>query len=257
MQYKLLSNDMRMPILGLGTWDMRDAECTKAVESAISIGYTHIDTAEMYKNEEAIGKAIANVDRDQLFVVSKVSPENLGYENVKRSCKASLERLNCGFLDIYLVHWPVAGADYATSFEALSQLQEEGAIRSFGVSNFDVKLLRESIKMCGDYGTEIVTNQIEFYPGNYPRDVLEFCEDHDIAVTAYSPLGEGKLLENQILKSVGSSHNKSSAQVALRWIIQKGVVAIPKSSNPQRQRENLEIFDFELSDSEMSQLDSM
>jgi len=257
MEYKLLNNDEAIPMLGLGTWDMRDAECTQAVKCALDLGYTHIDTAEMYGNEEAIGGALKGAKRDKLFITSKVWFEHLGYKDVISACEGSLARLGCEYLDLYLIHWPRRGTDYQATFAALGELHDRELINALGVSNFTISHLEESLKICDDLELEISVNQVEFHVGLYQHELLEFCDRNDIALTAYSPVCKGQFAHHELLNEIAEAHNKSSTQIALRWLVQRGIVAIPKASQRAHQSSNLNIFDFELSEDGMSRLDAL
>lgn len=257
MEFKTLNHNQQMPMLGLGTWALSGNECTRAVQSALELGYTHIDTAEMYDNEEAIGKAIEGVDRESLFITSKVWYEDLSAVGVISACENSLRRLGIENLDLYLIHWPKTGTDYRDCFSGFQELLNRGLIRAFGVSNFTMSHLEESISICNELDLKIACNQVEFHLGLYQRELLEFCDQNDIAITAYCPIAKGALVGDDVLGNIVSSHKKAATQIALRWLIQKEIVAIPKSSQRAHQASNLDIFDFELSDEEMSQLDAL
>jgi diketogulonate reductase-like aldo/keto reductase len=257
METKILNNNQQIPMLGLGTFRMTGDECTNAVHSALELGYTHIDTAEMYGNEVDIGKAIAGVDRDKLFITSKVWFENLACDDVIAACEASLEKLGTDYLDLYLIHWPKAGTDYRDSFRGFKELQQRGLIKAIGVSNFNKARLEESIAICNELDLSISCNQVEFHLGLYQQELLEFCDANGVALTAYCPVAKGDPVGGEILSGIASTYGKTPTQVALRWLIQKGIVAIPKSSNRERQASNFDVFDFELSAAEMSQLDGL
>ena len=242
--------DTAVPALGLGTWQLRGEECRSAVERALEIGYRHVDTAQMYRNEAAVGTAIANsdVDRDELFVVTKVQRKNLAHDDVIRSVEGSLDRLGTS-IDLLLIHWPSRSVPIEETIGTMNRLQREAAVDHIGVSNFSVEQLREAIAASE---TPILTNQVEYHPLNRQDALLEFCLDNDVLLTAYSPLAKGGVVGNGTLREIGARYGKTEAQVALRWLLQQGAVAaIPKASSRKHQAENLDVFDFSLTESEM------
>jgi 2,5-diketo-D-gluconate reductase B len=244
-----------MPVLGLGTWQLQGDRCGQAVETALEIGYRHIDTAEMYENEEAIGAALARsrIPRSELYLVSKVMPQHFRAAAVRKSLDRSLEALGTDYLDLYLMHWPSGSVPLDETLEALSELRDEGSIREFGVSNFSVDLMREAVEQIG---AQVVCNQVEFHIKDVPIDVLRYCRSREIAVVAYSPLDRGGARNHPILKRIAARHGKTAAQTALRWLIdQTGVAAIPKATREPHLRENFEIFDFELADEDRKAID--
>jgi diketogulonate reductase-like aldo/keto reductase len=240
-----------VPALGLGTARMEGEECRNAVETALDIGYRHLDTAQMYDNEAAVGAALRDhsVYREDVFVTTKIHPSKLSREDVRRSFEASLDRLGTEYVDLLLIH---ASRDYAPIEEtvgAMNALQEEGAVRHIGVSNFSVDQTRAAIDASQ---TPIVTNQVEYHPYNEQTDLLTFCIDNDVLLTAYSPLTKGKVEDDETLTEIGDRYDKTPAQVALRWLLQQDrVAAIPKASSRDHMVENFEVFDFELSGQEM------
>jgi len=254
MLTKQLNNGHHIPMLGFGTWQLEGDECTDAVRCALDVGYTHIDTAEAYDNEEAIGRAIEGVDRVGLFLTSKAWHEHLAPKALKAACYSSLGRLGTDYLDLYLIHWPRQGTDYLAAFAALQELCEEGKIRAAGVSNFTTAHLHEFLPAAHKAGLTLEMNQVEYHPGLDQIDLLEYCREQQILLTAYSPLARGQAPEDELLQKIGESHDKSAAQVALRWLLQRGVVAIPKSSSPERIKENFALFDFSLSKAEMADI---
>lgn len=251
-----LSNS-KIPQLGFGTYQLRGDECVKAVETAIDVGYTHIDTAEIYGNEEEVGKAIAKIDRKDLFITSKIWRSSLSYRGVMQSCNETLKKLDTDYLDLYLIHWPNKNAPYPEVFEAMYGLIKQGKIKNVGVSNFTIKHLTEAFKHAKEAGVEISVNQVEFHPFLYQKELLDFCKEHNVVLTGYSPIARGKVLKHPLLQQIGEKHDKTAAQVALRWSLQKDVVVIPKSGNPDRIQENFEVFDFELSSTDMKKIDDI
>lgn len=248
-----------IPAIGLGTWMLKGKECEQVVSKAIQCGYRHVDTAEMYDNEEYVGLGLANtgVSRSQLFITSKVWRDNLGKEEVIRSCRLSLERLGTSYLDLYLVHWPNKEISLEETFSAMKQLLDEGKIKAMGVSNFTIEHLKEAILVAEKLGISIAVNQVEFHPLLYQKELLDFCNEHDIQLVAYSPLARGEVLSHPILKEISQEHTKTSAQVVLRWLLQKDIVVIPKSSSEDHLRKNLDVHDFSLSKEEVERIDSM
>lgn len=240
----------KMPSLGFGTWMLQGDECVDATRMALDVGYRHIDTAQFYENEGEIGQAVSDsgVDRDDLFITTKVIPSYFHDKGGMESVEESLKRLKMDYVDLLLIHWP---SDIAVP-EMISQMLEiknQGKTKLVGVSNFNVKQMEEAVKAGGK---DIVCNQVEYHPYLAQGPVLDYARQHNITVTAYCPLARQRLLEEASLKEIGLKHGKSTAQVALRWLVQQeGVAAIPKSGTEKNIRSNFDIFDFNLSDDEM------
>ncbi len=245
-----------MPALGLGTWQLTGDVCTAAATKALGLGYTHIDTADFYGNHAEIAQALANASRKrgELFLTSKVKPFDLRHDDLKASAARLLEELKTEYLDLLLIHWPNKEIPMAETFTALAELVAEGKARHIGVSNFTVRHLTEALQVSK---VPIAVNQVEFHPGLYQKELLAFCKEHDILVTAYSPLGRGGLTDDAALAAIGEAHGKSAGQVALRWLHQHGIVAIPKASSEAHLKENMDIFDFSLTDEEMARIDAL
>lgn len=268
MKYETIHN-VTLPKIGFGTWKIGggsrpdpklDSVSLAALRAALEVGYTHFDTAETYANghaEELLGRAIREmgVRREALFITSKVQPAHLEYEQVLKSCEASLDRLGTDYLDLYLIHWPQAGGKYEETFRALNKLVRDGRVKHLGVSNFNLKLLKQSQSLSE---TPIVTNQVPYSLSDrsYVKNgVIEYCQQNDILVTAYSPVDEGRLKANQVLRSAAEAHHATIYQIALAWLVmQPRVITIPMSANPQHIRENFEAAEIELTKSEMEQL---
>ena len=243
-----------IPKIGFGTWQLQGNTCYRAVISALQLGYRHLDTAEIYDNEAQVGRAIADsgVARSEIFLATKVWTDHLGYSDVLRAAGGSLKRLGLDRIDLYLVHWPRAAMPIAETMQAMNELVEGGQIARLGVSNFSVKQFEAAQRASS---VKLFTNQVPFAVSGIDRSMLEYCQRNDVLLTAYSPLDRGRLARDQSLQSVGDRHGKTAAQVALRWCIQQAnVVAIPKSESRGRQRENLELFDFELSKADLAEL---
>jgi len=243
-----LNDGQAMHRVGFGTFRIPDDEVCGLVSEALSCGYRLIDTASYYRNELGIGRAIRNsaIPRGELFIATKVWMDDLGYDRTVQSVHKSLEKLGLDYLDLVLIHWPRPLA--IESWKALEELRNEGLVRSIGVSNYNVRLLRELLDVAD---VTPVLNQVERHPNLQQRDICEFCREHGILVQAWSPIAKGRVTDFTALRSIGRSHGKSPAQVTLRWQIQTGVAVIPKTTNPDRMRENLDVFDFELSPDEM------
>lgn len=263
MKDLLLNDGNRIPQLGFGTYKATEQEGIEALKYAISKGYRLIDTASIYKNEVAVGKGIiaSEIDRKKLFVTSKVWRENLGYQSTKIEFEKTLDRLELEYLDLYLIHWPANAKNYdnwqktnADTWRAMEELQADGKIRSIGVSNFFQEHFESLFKTA-----KVIPaiNQIEFHPGYWQPEVVDFCKQHNVTVESWSPLARGKVFGNETLIKISKKYHKSVSQICLRWIIQHEVVVIPKSTNQNRMLENMEIFNFELSKSEMNQINSL
>ncbi|MGQ5205819.1 glyoxal/methylglyoxal reductase [Bacillus subtilis] len=251
-----LHNGVEMPWFGLGVFKVENGnEATESVKAAIKNGYRSIDTAAIYKNEEGVGIGIkeSGVAREELFITSKVWNEDQGYETTLAAFEKSLDRLQLDYLDLYLIHWP--GKDkYKDTWRALEKLYKDGKIRAIGVSNFQVHHLEELLK---DAEIKPMVNQVEFHPRLTQKELRDYCKAQGIQLEAWSPLMQGQLLDNEVLTQIAEKHNKSVAQVILRWDLQHGVVTIPKSIKEHRIIENADIFDFELSQEDMDKIDAL
>ncbi|MCY8520951.1 aldo/keto reductase [Bacillus atrophaeus] len=251
-----LHNGVEMPRFGLGVFKVENgSEATESVKAAIKNGYRSIDTAAIYKNEEGVGAGIkeSGVARDELFITSKVWNEDQGYETTLAAFEKSLERLELDYLDLYLIHWP--GKDkYKDTWRALEKLYKDGKVRAIGVSNFQVHHLEELLK---DTEIKPMVNQVEFHPCLTQVELREYCKKQGIQVEAWSPLMQGQLLDNEVLKQIAEKHNKSVAQVILRWDLQQDVITIPKSIKEHRIIENADIFDFELSQEDIEKINAL
>jgi len=243
-----------IPVLGLGTYRLRGQSCTETVSQALELGYRHIDTAEYYENQAAIGQALAEtaVDRETLFVTTKVWRNNLRAADTKRVARESREKLGLETIDLFLIHWPSPSVPIEETIAAMNDLQEDGVIKHIGVSNFSVEQL-QAARDASD--TPLCANQVEYNPYTDQSALLEYCIDHDITLTAYSPLAKGRVADDDTLAAIGDRHDKSPAQVALRWLVQQPqVAAIPKAASRAHLQSNLSVFDFELTDEEMAEI---
>ena len=242
-----------IPAIGLGTWPMKGEECREAVETALDLGYRHLDSAQMYGNEAAVGDAIdaSTVDREEIFLVTKVRRGHLQRDSLLETTGESRDRLGTT-IDMLLIHSPSRSVPVAESIGAMNDLQAEGVVDHIGVSNFSVEQLQEAMDASS---TPIVTNQVEYHPLKSQATLLDFCVENEVMVTAYSPLAKGRVIGNETLEEIGKPYGKTGAQVALRWLIQQPFVsAIPKASSRRHQGDNIDIFDFELSDDEMARI---
>lgn len=263
MQKLTLNDGHGIPIIGFGTYQASEEEGIKAVVSAISNGYRLIDTAAFYHNEEAVGKGIvvSGVDRNELVVTTKLWREYLGYDSAKKEFNKSLAKLGLDYIDLYLIHWPANAGNYdnwqqtnADTWRAMEQLQAEGKIKSIGVSNFWPEHLDALMQTAN---VVPAVNQIEFHPGYWQPEVVEYCKKNGIVVEAWSPLARGKVFDHALLKQLAKKYNKGIAQICLKWIIQHDVVVIPKSTTLGRIKDNIDLFDFTLTDEEIKQIDSL
>jgi diketogulonate reductase-like aldo/keto reductase len=239
----------KVPSLGLGTWRLSGEECVKAVERALALGYRHIDTAQMYANEGEVGRGIrdSSVDREEIFLVTKVRTSSFSYDAVIRSTRESLKKLQTEYVDLLLMHWPNPSVPLGETLGAMTELQEEGSVKHVGVSNFPPSMVEEAAR----YAT-VFCNQVEYHPYTAQDELLQQAKEMDYLLTAYSPVAKGRVLNDATLKEIGEAHSKTPAQVALRWLIQQEkVVAIPKAASEDHLNSNFDIFDLELSDEEM------
>ncbi|MCQ6268657.1 aldo/keto reductase [Fictibacillus sp. WQ 8-8] len=249
-----------MPWFGLGVFKVEEGpELVNALKTAIRHGYRSIDTAAIYENEEGVGKGIheglaeSGVERRDLFVTSKVWNADLGYESTIAAYEESLRKLGLEYLDLYLIHWPVEGK-YKDAWRALETLYKEGRVKAIGVSNFQIHHLKDLMK---DAEIKPMINQVEYHPKLSQKELQEFCKAQGIQMEAWSPLMRGQLLDHPVLKEIADHHNKSVAQVILRWDLQNGVVTIPKSTKENRLAENSKVFDFRLTDHEMNRINDL
>jgi 2,5-diketo-D-gluconate reductase A len=255
-----LNDGSSIPTIGLGVWQTPPDETERAVGAALAAGYRHVDTAAGYRNEAEVGHALKNaaasgIPRDDVFVVTKLWNSEQGYDKTLKAFDASMARLGFDYLDLYLIHWPVPEANaYVETFKAFSHLRDQGRVRSIGVSNFEPEHLQILIDATGIVP---VVNQIELHPLLPQRELREVHAGLGVATEAWSPLGQGSLLENPTITALADAHRKTPAQVLIRWHIQLGNIVIPKSVNPERIVSNFDVFDFELSEKDMASIASL
>ena len=252
MKHVILNNGVQMPLLGFGVFQVTDlAECERSVEDALRVGYRLIDTAAAYQNEGAVGNALkgSGIAREDLFITTKLWVSDTGYEKTKKAFDRSTKRLGLDVLDLYLIHQPYG--DVHGSWRAMEELHREGRIRAIGVSNFHPDRVMDLI---GFNEIAPAVNQIETHPFNQQVETHTFLRENRVQIEAWAPFAEGKhdIFQNEVLRSIGAKHGKSIAQVVLRWLLQRGVVAIPKSVRKERMVENFAVFDFELEDADLS-----
>ena len=256
MDYIILSNGVKMPQLGYGVYQVTKEECERCVSDAIDVGYRLIDTAQSYFNEEQVGNAIAksSVKREDIFLTTKVWIEHYGYEEAKKSVLLSMEKLQTSYLDLILLHQPFA--DYYGAYRALEELYEEGKVRAIGVSNFYPDRL---VDLASFAKIPPMVNQVETHPLNQQIEAHSWMEKYHVQHEAWAPFGEGRgnMFSNPTLAAMAETHHKSIAQVILRWHLQRGIVAIPKSTHKERMAENFSVFDFQLNDDEMKSIASL
>ncbi|HEX6601663.1 MAG TPA: aldo/keto reductase [Solirubrobacterales bacterium] len=252
-----LHDGVDIPQLGFGTWQIPAEETQEKVEEALAVGYRHIDTAAVYGNEEGVGAAVAatGVRREDVFVTTKLWNSGQGYDPALRAFDKSLERLGTGYVNLYLIHWPMPSKDlYLDTWRAFERIKEEGGATSIGVSNFRIEDLE---RLEREAELQPTVNQIELHPRLQQPELRAWHADHDVATEAWSPLAQGDLLQDGTVETIAAHHHRSPAQIILRWHLQMGNVVIPKSSNPERIRQNFEIFDFALSEDDMAALERL
>lgn len=250
------SGDVLMPALGFGTWQLENGTAVPLVEKALEVGYRHIDTAQIYGNERDVGAAIktSGVKRDEIFLTTKVWIDKFADGALQRSAEKSLERLGVDHVDLLLLHWPKPDVPLAETLKALNAVRAKGWTRAIGLSNFPSALMREAAALSD---APIATNQVEYHPYLSQKTLIATAHDLSASITAWSPLAQGKVAQDPVLIEIGRAHGKTPGQVTLRWIIQQGVIAIPRTSNPARIVENFDVLDFELSDAEMTHIHAL
>jgi 2,5-diketo-D-gluconate reductase B len=246
----------RIPLMGLGTWDLRGRTCARAVEQALRLGYRHIDTAEMYDNEREVGEGLraSAMPRNDVFVTTKVWPSHFAPRELMRAAKDSLVKLRLSEVDLLLLHWPNPQIPLSETLGALCQVKKDGMARHIGVSNFNTKLLDEAVVLSTE---PLVCNQFECHPFLDQSKLIAACRAKGMAVVAYSPIARGGAKNDAVLTRIGQEHGKTAAQVCLRYLVQQDIVVIPRTSKVERLEENISIFDFTLTDTEMAEISSL
>jgi len=263
-KYFKLNNQTKIPSIGFGTWQTPDGETAiNAIKTAIENGYRHIDGAAIYKNEKGVGEGIkaSNINREDLFVTSKLWNTERGYDTTLKAFEKTLSDLQLDYLDLYLIHWPANALQFknwkelnAETWRAIEKLQKDGKIKTIGVSNF----LPHHLEALLETATVTPTvNQIEYHPGFMQKECVEFCKQNNILIEGWSPLGRGEVLTNQTLIDIAAKYNKSVAQICIRWALQNEVLPLPKSVTPSRIKENIEVFDFEITAADMALINQL
>ena len=250
------ANGAKIPAIGLGTWELRGRDCARVVEQALKLGYRHIDTAQIYENEREVGDGVraSGVRRDEIFLTTKIWTTHFAPNDLERSAKERLVRMRMSEVDLLLLHWPNPHVPLEETLGALARAKQVGLTRHIGVSNFTVALIEEAVALCPE---PLVCNQVEFHPYLDQTKVKEACARHGIALVAYSPIAKGRIKTDGTLIRIGRAHHKTPAQICLRWLVQQNVSAIPRTSKIERLSENIDIFDFRLSDKEMHEISQL
>lgn len=243
-----------IPFIGLGTWQLTGKQCITTVSNALEIGYTHIDTAEMYGNEKEVGQALSG-QRDKVFITSKVWMNH--YTDIRTACKNTCDRLQTNHLDLYLLHWPDSTQDLENIVIQMKELQDEGMISHFGVSNFTIKHLQDIIPWCQKHDLEIFANQVEFHPLLHQTQLHSFCKENNIQLCAYSPLAHGNILDNKVLTDIAKKHGVTSGQVSLSWILSQDIVVLPKASSNKHLEQNLSSQDVRLDPEDIQRINDI
>jgi 2,5-diketo-D-gluconate reductase B len=245
------ANGARIPLIGLGTWELRGRTCARAVEQALRLGYSHIDTAEIYENERDVGEGLhaAGVRRNDVFVTTKIWPSHFAPRELERAARECLARLRLSDVDLLLLHWPNPQVPLSETIGALCKVKRDGLARHIGISNFTVALIEDAVKLSSE---PLVCDQIEYHPFLDQSKVIAACRAHGMAVVAYSPIARGAVRNDKVLARIAAAHKKTAVQVCLRFLVQQDVVVIPRTSKLERLSENAAIFDFELSDEDMN-----
>ncbi|RQD77473.1 MAG: aldo/keto reductase [Halanaerobium sp. MSAO_Bac5] len=251
---KKLITGQEIPEIGFGTWDIAEEDVGEALSTALEAGYNHIDTAEGYKNEAGIGRVIEDYEREKLFLTSKVLPKNLYYDQLIEAAERSIAKLGVDYLDLYLIHWPNPAVSLRESLAAMNKLYQKGLLKSIGVSNFSVYQLLFALKLSE---APIAVNQVEFHPYYYQKELLKFCNDNDILVTASAPLARTKVLSDPLIKGLAEKYDKSAAQIVLKWELAKGVVPLPKSTSAAHIKANLELYGWEVEKADLEKIDQL
>ena len=252
MNRYLKIEDQDIPLLGLGTYGMTGTSGIRDMVDALEIGYRHLDTAQMYNNEKEVGEAVSQsgIERKEVFITTKISSRNLDPGSVDESVRRSIEKLGTDYADLLLIHWPTPEMDLENVLEVMVRLRDEGLTRHIGVSNFNPGLFQKAVSLA-----PVICNQVEFSPYNPEFGNLRFARQNNLLITAYSPLGKGRVRNDSNLTEIGKKYQKTAAQTALRWLLQLGNVSvIPKASDENHRRENADIFDFELTEEEMERI---
>jgi diketogulonate reductase-like aldo/keto reductase len=243
-----------LPMAGVGTWDIGGETVTEAVRAGLDAGYGHVDTAEGYHNESEIGEALAEYDREDVFLTSKVLAKHLNYNGVIEACEDSLERLGTDYLDLYLIHWPNPAVSLRETLNAMATLHDRGLVRNVGVSNFSAYQLSCALHISD---VPIAVNQIEFHPWLQRPEIVDYCHEEGVAVEAAAPLARTRVFEDETLQDLAEAYDRSVPQIVLKWATERGVVVLPKSSSPAHVRSNLALFDWSMDEADLARIDEL
>jgi diketogulonate reductase-like aldo/keto reductase len=249
-----LNNGLEIPLFGFGTWDLRRQTAYNSVKWALEKGYRLIDTASFYGNEKWVGKAIkdSNIEREEIFLTTKIWPSEMGYESTFEALKSSLKKLKTDYLDLYLIHWPKG--KWRESWKAMEEIYQNGKVKSIGVSNFTI----DHIKRHSDqFKVKPVVNQVEFHPFLYQKELMTYCESKEIKIEAYAPLTRTEKFDDPTIQNIARKYDKTPAQILLRWVLEHKLIVIPRSSSETHIKENADIFDFKIKEEDMNKLDSL
>jgi diketogulonate reductase-like aldo/keto reductase len=249
-----LQSQIKMPLLGFGTWHLTGTEGRAAIQEALATGYCHLDTADRYGNHREVAAALqeSGLQRDEVFITSKVWRDDLHYEDVTNAAERFLNELDTTYIDLLLIHWPNSSIPLAETLDALNELKRNGKIRAIGVSNFTVAHLQEAAEI----GTQIDVNQVEFHPSLNQKALKQYCDARGIVLTAYSPTAQGADLELPVIRELAEQYGKTPAQIIINWLLRKGIAAIPRSGNPEHIRENFAAATFALSEEDVEKIDA-
>jgi len=250
-----LNSGQEIPILGLGTWQLTGNECTETIKEALKMGYRHIDTADAYENQREIAPAlkVSGIKRSELFITSKVNRHNLHYNDFLKTANKILNELDIEYLDLLLIHWPNKDIPVEETLKAMAELKEKGKVKDLGVSNFTESHLEKVLDI---YPGLISVNQVEFHPYLYQKRLLNFCQEHDIVLTAYSPLARGMVFEDPRIKNLAEEYKQTPVQLVLKWLMEKGIVVIPKASSAVHLKDNLEVLNQDIPAKALEVLDT-
>ncbi len=245
----------KIPIIGFGTWEITGQTCTEAVEAALKMGYRHIDTADAYGNHKEVGKGIkkSGVPREKIFLTSKVWYDKLHHDEVISSAERFLKELQTDYLDLLLIHWPNPAVPIKETLSAMQELQKQKKVRTIGVSNFTIPFLKEALAT----KIPLMNLQVEFHPSFYQKELKKFCDKNELVLTAYSPIGHGHDLKIPLIQDLAKKYEKTPSQIILSWLIQKNIVVIPRSSSPERIKENLDATVFTLKAEDSAKIDAL
>ncbi|NLM97566.1 MAG: aldo/keto reductase [Halanaerobiaceae bacterium] len=255
MKSIILNSGQEMPVLGLGTWQLNGPKCTEIVKEALEMGYRHIDTADAYENQQDIAPALraSGIDRNELFITSKVNRLDLHYDDFLKKTDKILNELEIEYLDLLLIHWPNKDIPIEETLKAMAELKVRGKVKNLGVSNFTESHLEKVLDL---YPGLISVNQVEFHPYLYQKALLDYCQKNDIVLTAYSPLARGMVFEDNRIKELAEEYGHTPAQLVLKWLVEKGIVVIPKAGSTAHLKDNLEVLNMDLPASALELLDT-